>query len=196
MHQPLPYEKALLGRIANGDEAAFKALFEQYRTRLYNYCFRITRSREVAEEIVMDVFLKIWLGREMACEIEHFDSFLFRVAQNKAIDFLRRVHRDPTLRNLIWQEIPAAADDATDSKLICEEYENSIRDAIRQLSPQRQLVFQLSREQHLSHDQIASYLNLSKNTIKNHIVESLRFIKRHLGNHTEMIIIFLFSLLH
>lgn len=186
MSLPILYEKELLCQIAEGNETAFKTLFEKYRSKLYHYLFHITKSREVAEEIVMDVFLKLWLGREMVREIDHFDAFLFRVAQNKAIDFLRSVNRDHTLRYHVWEEMQAAAETA-DSRVICTEIETTIRQAVRHLSPQRQLVYQLSREDNLTHDQIASRLNLSKNTIKNHIVESVRFIRGYLHSHQDMI---------
>lgn len=181
--------------MSEGSEAAFKTLFEKYRNKLYHYLFHITKSREVAEEIVMDVFLKLWLGREMVIEIDHFDAFLFRVAQNKAIDFLRSANRDLTLRQHLWEEMQAAADRA-DSRVICTEIETTIRQAVQHLSPQRQLVYQLSREDNLTHDQIASRLNLSKNTIKNHIVESVRFIRGYLHNHEEMMIFIIFFPLH
>ena len=189
MNTTPPYEKQLLARIAEGDETALKSLFECYRDKLYRYVYRITKSPEEAEEIVMDVFLKIWLSKEMAREIDHFDAFLFRVAQNKAIDFLRQVARRPALNKLVWEEIQLAADNVPDSRISARECETKIRQAIAGLSPQRQLVYQLSREQELSHDQIATHLKLSKNTIKNHIVESIRFIKGYLSAHTEMIAI-------
>lgn len=189
---PIRYDKDLLRQIAEGNETAFKTLFERYRNKLYHYLHHIIKSREVAEEIVMDVFLKLWLGRKMVIEIDHFDAFLFRVAQNKAIDFLRSANRDHTLRSHIWEEMQAAAETA-DSRVICTEIETSIREAIQHLSPQRQLVYQLSREDNLTHDQIASRLNLSKNTIKNHIVESVRFIRGYLHNHEEIVILIISS---
>lgn len=189
LHLTAPYEKHLLARIAEGDETALKTIFECYRDKLYRYVFRITKSREEAEEIVMDVFLKIWLNREMAREIDHFDAFLFRVAQNKAIDFLRLVARRPALYKLVWEEILLAADNVPDGRITTRECETKIRQAIARLSPRQQLVYRLSREQELSHDQIASYLKVSKNTIKNHIVDSIRSIKGYLNAHTEMIAI-------
>ncbi|MEO6813775.1 MAG: sigma factor, partial [Ginsengibacter sp.] len=82
-------EKDLLIQVSNGDEKAFKDLFSCYYQKLFNYIFCFTKSKQVAEELVMDVFLKIWLGREIIPQIEKFDAFLFRVAHNKSIDFLR-----------------------------------------------------------------------------------------------------------
>ena len=83
-------EKVLLRQVARHDEKAFKALFETYQARLYHYIIHIIKSREAAEEMVIDVFLKIWQQRESLHEIESFDAYLFRIAFNKSVDFLRR----------------------------------------------------------------------------------------------------------
>jgi RNA polymerase sigma-70 factor (ECF subfamily) len=84
-----PYydEKELLEQVAQGNEWAFNILFERHWDHLYNYMKRLTKSHEVAEEIVVDVFLKLWTGRELVPGIHNMDAFLFRVAQNKAMNF-------------------------------------------------------------------------------------------------------------
>ncbi len=173
-------EKDLLIQVSNGDEKAFKDLFSCYYQKLF-YIFCFTKSKQVAEELVMDVFLKIWLGREIIPQIEKFDAFLFRVAHNKSIDFLRSVARDPQFKDLLWETIQMANNDEADSSILTREYETKLREAISLLSPQRKKVYQLSREQDLTHDQIASELNLSKHTINNHIVEAQRFIRNYLS---------------
>lgn len=187
-------DKRLLQLIAGGNEPAFKTLFEKYRGKLYTYLKGITKSAEASEEIVMDVFLKIWVGRKTVTDIQHFDQFLFRIAHNKAIDFLRALHRDQTLFNLVWEEIELAGTQTADGALKEKESQGILRSAIDRLSPKRRLVYELSRENALSHDQIAAYLNLSKSTVNNHLVESLRFIKHYLNGHLEacFILFFLF----
>ncbi len=88
MYNPTLYpDKELLLKIAEGDQVAFSVLFEQYRNQLFTYLLKITKSAETSEEIVLDVFLKIWHGKEAIVEIENIEAFLFRVAHNKAIDF-------------------------------------------------------------------------------------------------------------
>jgi RNA polymerase sigma-70 factor (ECF subfamily) len=178
-------DKYLLELISNGDEVAFKALFEKYRDKLHFYLFGITKSSQVAEEIVMDVFLKIWFARTKATEINHFDNFLYKIAHNKAIDFLRTVHRDQTLFNLVWDEMQLVSDQNADSRLKENEKQQALQTAVSKLPPKRRLVYELSRKNGLTHDQIALYLNLSKNTVNNHLVESLRFIKIHLSTYLE-----------
>ncbi|HVI43238.1 MAG TPA: sigma factor, partial [Chitinophaga sp.] len=110
----LNYEQVSLQEIAAGDERAFRALFDQYRGRLFHYISRFIKSEQVAEELVLDVFMKIWTGRELLTQVQHFDAFLFRVAHNKAIDFLRSAANDAHLRELLWEEIQAASGDLPD----------------------------------------------------------------------------------
>src|SRR5215831_10911680 len=83
----LHHEEILRKNASQGDEQAFKALFDRYRTPLFEFISNIVKSQEVAEELVMDVFLKLWLAMDMLPEIENLDGFLFRIAYNKSIDF-------------------------------------------------------------------------------------------------------------
>ena len=179
-------EHLLLHQLAERDVNAFRVVFDLYKDRLFLYINGIIKSKEVSEEIVMDVFLKIWLGKEIVNQIENFDAFLFRVAYNKSIDFLRSAARDPKLRDLVWNEMQVAGEMNADQQVITREYEKKLREAIGQLSPQRRLVYQMSREKGYSHLDIARQLQLSKNTVSNHIVESQRFIRSYLIRHLDI----------
>lgn len=185
-------EKDLLMKIAEGHENAFRTLFEQYYEQLYNYIFGFIKSKQVTEELVMDVFLKIWLGKELIPQIEKFDAFLFRVAHNKSIDFLRSVARDPKFKDLLWENIQLANNVQSDSSILMHEYEVKLREAVSLLSPQRKKVYQMSREQDMTHDQIAAQLHLSKNTINNHIVEAQRFIRTYLSKNFDIAFLIIF----
>lgn len=185
-HDKFHAEKELLAQVADGDEKAFRALFGAYYEQLYHYIFGFIKSKEVSEELVMDVFLKIWLGRNLITQIEKFDAFLFRVAHNKSIDFLRSVAKDPKFKDLLWENIQLANNNQSDSSILMQEYEIKLREAVSLLSPQRKKVYQLSREQDMTHDQIAAQLNLSKSTINNHIVEAQRFIRTYLSQNFDI----------
>ncbi|WP_202182944.1 RNA polymerase sigma-70 factor [Chitinophaga solisilvae] len=180
-----------LQEVAAGSEKAFKALFEQYRGRLFYYISRFIKSEQVAEELVLDVFMKIWTGRELITRIQHFDAFLFRVAHNKSIDFLRAAARDQQLSGLLLEEIQAAAADRPDAVMMAREYEAKVRHAVALLPPQSKKVYTLSREQELTHDQIARQLNISRATVNNHIVLAQRFIRNHLAREIDLAIVFL-----
>lgn len=185
-------EKHLLMQINNGDESAFKELFIIYRDRLFNYVFKVTKSREISEEIVMDVFLKLWDGKALVMEIENFPAFIFSIARNKSIDFLRKAAKDKILQELIWNEVQMRDDVQSDDLVIVNDLKRELNVAVEKLSSQRRAVYKLSREEDMSYDQIAKHLHLSKNTIKNHIVASLRLIRIHLDTKLGLIITVLF----
>lgn len=174
-------EQTLLEQIAIGDEAAFKLLFDGYRPKLMRYITRFTKCKEVAEELVLDVFMKIWTGRNLMSQVENFSAFLFKVARNKSIDFLRSASKDPKLKELLWHEMQCCSDEECDGRLLLNEFESKVREVIFLLSPQRQKVFNLSRDEGLTHDQIARMLNISKSTVNIHLVESRKFIRLHLS---------------
>jgi RNA polymerase sigma-70 factor (ECF subfamily) len=192
-------ERDLLSRITDGDQEAFNILFEQYRDRLFSYLYKVTKSKETAEEIVLDVFIKIWTGRSVIIEIDNFEAFLFRVARNKALDFLRWVQKSRLQQMELWSRMQEGhATAAADEKILLEDTATSIRQAIAQLSPQRKMVFQLSREHGLTYEQIAQRLHLSTHTVRNHMAASLQFIRSHLGTdltYALLLLIILYTLL-
>jgi RNA polymerase sigma-70 factor (ECF subfamily) len=186
MVQPVKTDKELLMELARGNEESFECLFGRYHERLFKYISLFIKSPQIAEEVVMDVFMKIWSAKELIGQVENFDSFLFRVAHNKAIDFLRMVSKKPDFKELMWDTMQLSAPDETDALLLKAEFEGKVRHALSLLSEQRRKVFEMSREQDLSHEQIASRLGLSKHTVNNHIVESKRFIRSYLSKNLDI----------
>ena len=177
----LDNDKYCLSKIKEGDEHYFNLIFEKYRNQLFSYLFKVTKSRETAEEIVLDVFLKLWHGREAVAEIENLEAFLMRVAHNKAIDFFRAAKRNPTVQQEIWELMTEAISyETADKKLLDKNLEEIIESAINQLPPQRRKVYYLRNSEDLSYSEIANELNLSSNTVRNHLAASVKFIKEFL----------------
>ena len=186
-------DQELMLLLAGGCEKTFKVLFDAYSKRLFYYISRFIKSEQVAEELVMDVFMKIWTGRELVTQINNLDGFLFRIAHNKSIDFLRSASKDLQLKELLWDQTQIASAEQADHSVLVREYEEKVRDAIALLSPQRRKAYNLSREEDLTHDQIAGQLNISKATVNNHIVEAKKFIRNYLSNNLDLAVIFLFA---
>lgn len=183
-------DAALQFEIAAGNQAAFQQLFEKHRDKIFNYLHAIVKSKEIAEEIVIDVFLKIWTGRELITEIQNMDAFLHKVAGNKALDFLRMTSRTTALQKLVHREMELKKERAADYQLQEDECRKIINRAIQQLSPQRRMVFTLSRIEGLNYDQIARQLNLSRNTVRNTMAETLRSLRDYLRrNHISPVIL-------
>lgn len=179
--QPSYHEKDLLQQLAAGSDAAFTALFRRYRGRLYHYIFTITASREMAEDTVHDVFLKIWNNRKQLADINNMNAYLFRVCHNQAISGLRRMARETlVLAELRHKTISVLKDIDPAAQKEIRAY---IQQAVNRLSPQQRQIFLLSRQDGLKHKQIAEQLGLSINTVKTHLGQALRFLREDIGQH-------------
>lgn len=178
--QSLYDEQKLLRLAAAGDENAFAWIFETHRQRLFTYLLRITKSVVVAEDILVDVFMKLWIGQKMLTRIENLEGFLHKVAYNKAMNFFSTTVRHARLQQVYAQRISDQPERTLEDWVIDEECRRILHDAVNQLPTRRKLIYTLSREQGLTHDEIAHALNLSRNTVKNSIMTATRSISEYL----------------
>lgn len=178
-------ELELLRRVATGDEAAFRHLFYAHKAKLFSFVYDLSRSEEKAEDIVQDVFLKIWQGREKLAGVTHFSAYLLRVAQNHAIDQLRRLARESKfLSSLPTGEMTSSSD--PEEALLFKETQKIYQKALDSLPPQQRKIYLLHREKGMKHDEIARELNLSVSTVQNHMFRALENLRNFLsGNYPE-----------
>lgn len=174
----------LIARMVGGDREAFETLYCLYYPRLIRAVVQIIKSREDAQEIVQDAFLKVWLERERVNPKFSFKAYLFTIVKNRALDYLRRAATTQALRQKIWEEMRLGRN-VTEEEFYYEELSRLAAAAITQLPGQRQTVYRLIREEGLSYEEISARLGISKNTVKNHMIEALKDIKRYLLLHTE-----------
>ncbi|WP_374948151.1 RNA polymerase sigma factor [Mucilaginibacter sp.] len=162
----LPCEKDLLLQVARGDEYAFSELFKTYHQQLGTHIYRITESMELAEEVVQDTFLKIWLNREALSNVDNFRAYLFVLSKNHALNCLRKLAKQRLLQlhiedNAVVLETPDLAEQ--------NEYYHLLDEAIDHLPPQQQKVYLLSRHDRLKYDEIARKMGLSRETVKKYL---------------------------
>jgi RNA polymerase sigma-70 factor (ECF subfamily) len=170
---PIYEEKELLCRVAKGDEAAFGVLFHAYHQRLGAYIYRLTESFTATEEIVQDVFVKIWLKRATLSEVDHFDAYLFTAARNHAFNYLRKLARERAHQASLPAEEAVVEEEPDQRAALLEQ-------AISHLPRQQKNVYLLHRRQGLSHAEIAEHLHLSVETVKKHMSLALRSIRDYL----------------
>ncbi|CAL1518953.1 RNA polymerase sigma-70 factor [Chitinophaga sp. MM2321] len=175
------FEKELLQQSAKGSEASFTRLFCIYKHKLYSFLLRSTGSSEMTEDIIQDVFLKLWKDRENLVNIEQFGGYIYRMAQNRVINAFRRMAKETLI--LAELKVPASVDAAAEDNLSAREVREQLETALEKLSPKQKLVYTLSREHGLKHDEIARHLNISPSTVNNHMIEALRTIRKHLSRH-------------
>lgn len=159
--------------IRNGDEVSFAHYYENSIDRLIYHIQAVTRDMEEARNIAQDTFVKLWQQRE---EIKQFDGFLFTTATNAALNALKKKQVQSRYSNE-QQYLQDAADHSADARIVAKETELRIRQAILNMSPQRRKVFELSRENNLTYNEIAERMGLSYNTVKNYMSAALEEIR-------------------
>jgi RNA polymerase sigma-70 factor (family 1) len=172
-------DRILLQHVASGDKTAFRQLFDLYKLRLFSFVLQMTHSKVDAEEIVQDVFAKLWEIRTDLVQVDHPGKYIYTIARNKTLNHLAKLARDRQLLQQVWLNV-SQADNSTEAKLQAQESQRLVGEAINRLSLQRQTIFRLSREQGLTHEEIAAHLGLSKSRVKNILVEILKHIKDYL----------------
>ncbi len=179
-----------LARISEGDEHCFNLIFKKYRDRIYGYLFSVTKSREASEEMVLDIFLKIWHGREGATEIRDLEAYLFRIAHRRAIDFFRATKRSPELQDAIWEAMATVpGPDDADTLIHRKNIEQLIKEAVNQLSPQRKKVFELRNLEDMSYAEIGESMQLSSNTVRNHLAAAVQSIRAYLLKNKALLLL-------
>lgn len=169
---------ALFAELAKGNEMAFRQLFHYYTPRLLPFVFSIVKSEAVAEEIVQDVFLKLWTNRHAIAQKEAPSSWLFTIAANQSLTFLRRMSVEKRYIDTIKVQIEDAwLQNPTENQLFLREDEALLKKALDTLPPQQKLIYTLSRQEGLSHKEIADQLKISPNTVKNHLVTAIRTLR-------------------
>jgi RNA polymerase sigma-70 factor, ECF subfamily len=182
----------LIRLLNEGDIVAFDAIYKRYCNRLYGFVLRYLKNREDAEEIVQEVFLKIWEARQRIDSYSSFDSFIFTIAYNSTISLLRkRITEKKYLDNARLRQEIANTPDLID-EIQFKELDERVHSLMNRLTPRQQEIFGLSREERLTHEQIAKKLDISAHTVKNHIVATLAFLKSELDNGLIVNILFIY----
>ena len=154
-------------RLAQGDEAAFKTLYDYYSPRLYQFAYAIIHSRETAEEIVADVFLQIWQKRVRIGSLDNLNWYLHITTRNIAYSYYRKNNRrknfDFDEAVLSYYQVHATPEEI----LIGQEVLQVINQAINDLPPKCKLIFRLVKEDNLKYREVAELLHLTLKTVEN-----------------------------
>ncbi len=181
-------EKELLQLSAGGDQAAFTQLFLQNRHKLFSFLMRLTQSPEATEDVIQDIFMKLWRNRTSLVEIENFSSYLFRMAQNQCLTQFKRMAKETLILSRIASGT-SLSQSTTEERIGLKEVQKQLQQAVSKLTPQQKIVFSLSREKGLKYEEIAAELNISPSTVKNHMIDALRIIRLHFQASSNTIVI-------
>ena len=166
-------DKVLLLHIKKGDQQALEELFEKYYYRLCDFAFQYVRSVNLTEEIVSDVFLKVWKKREDLTASGNFKAYLFTAVHNQALNYAKKEQRP--LDSLDDQARKAVSKGyKPDEELLFKEFSNRLEALINSLPPRRRRIFKLSRLEDFTYQEIADMLSISIHTVQNQMVEAVK----------------------
>jgi len=161
--------------------AAFDAIYNKYCHRLYKFVFVYLKREEDAEEIVQEVFIKVWNARDKIDVYSSFKSFLFTIAYNETMSLLRKRLIEAKSREYLKSIQQIETSDQVINELQYKELDDRLQASLNQLTPRQKEIFILSREEGLTHKEIAEKLNISESTVNNHLVSTLKFLKSRIN---------------
>lgn len=188
-------ESALLQRIAAGDQHAFTTFYNHFHPRIYTFCLRQLKGTERAEEVLQEVFLKIWLMEKDLLKINNISAYLQAIARNRCLDYLRALAREG---RLYGPEDAQALEEhnETEEAILLADTKNLLEVAIAQLPPQQKVVYRLCHQQGLKYEEAAAELQISPLTVKNHMQAALKFLRTYIIKNSDLAIaIFLLKIL-
>lgn len=188
-------ENELLIKVAEGDKSAFSTLFNHYQKFVFSFGCKLMRSEETAEEIVQDVFVKIWEGRDKLRTIDNFAGYLNILVRNHSFNLLRRLaHRQKVREDIL---IPLSEEDNSTQHII--DYRETLRileEVLDNLPEQQRTVYSLCHLDGLKYEEAAAKMNISIATVHYHMKLALKNIRLHLvknGLSYQMLFFFFFT---
>jgi len=173
--------------IAEGDEIAFEVFFERWRARVYALALKWTKSAFAAEEITQDVFIGVWTGRKNLSAVKDPDTYFYTIVYNKINRHLRKEASKAKMLRLLTGAARGSCNE-TEETVYANDGERFINKALEGLSPRKRQIYQLSRKEGKSNDEIAHVLRVSPHTVKSHLLHTLKYIRNYLKDNVLSIL--------
>ncbi len=172
----------LVEKLRKSDLEAFDVIFDKYSNRLFGFALKYLKSKEETEELVQDVFLKIWENRKKLKRGASLKSYLFTISYHNICKYFRRKHLQGKLKEDIglFSDISVDMEEQIDYHSILEQ----IEELIEKLPPKQRVVFEKSRKEGKSSREIAREMNLAPGTVDNLISMALKFLRKHISGNT------------
>ena len=181
-------DERLIGRFRRGDMDAFRKIYDSYSQALFRFANSYLKDSFEAEEIVQDVFLKVWEKREDVDVQKSLKSYLYRITVNKVFNELKhRVVKQKYEKHA--QNLDQVTGETPESSIQFQELNKKLDILLTKLPEQQRTIFIMSRWKGLTNAEIAEQLNLSIRTVENQIYRAAKFIKLHLNDHYPILVL-------
>lgn len=177
----------VLKQVGDGDESAFRSLFDTYRPNIYTTALRVTNNEWMAEDIVQDTFVKVWINRHLLPSLDNFEAWLYVVAKNITLNIIKKqdsykAYAQEEARAALIRVYPEA-----DYLVQDKEFQRMLQEAVDRLPPKQRETYRLIREQYLKRDEAANILHVSPETVKWNLDQAMKSIRAYcLANMKEM----------
>lgn len=183
-------ETELIIQLKLDSAEAFASIYGHYRSRVLAFSYKLTKSSEIAEDIVQDVFSTIWERRAQIDPNLSFQAYVKKIAFNLIISYFRKVKRNKAMLQKLYADMQTLQQN--EAFVVDKDQSVLYRKAINALPPQKKTAYLLSRDECLSYERIAAEMGISKNTVRNHMTEAIRLIRQYISrNHQVIVILFL-----
>jgi RNA polymerase sigma-70 factor (ECF subfamily) len=167
------------------DMKSYRQLYDLFFYRLNRTAYTFVKSKEAAEEIVSDVFIKIWQMRSRLTEIENLKVYLYTITKNLSLNYITRHYKNPEV-SLDTMHLETAIDLNTPEELcISSDIIKKIRMAVDELPPKCRIILQLVKEDELKYKEVAAILNISELTVRNQVAIAVKKMSRILPSYLE-----------
>lgn len=188
MPKDLPYEiSILLKQVAGGDEQAFRLIFDYYKEIFYSVAFKMTRSQNISEEIIQEVFVTLWEKRKLIAGANRPDSYVFTILHNSIYAHFRKLAHERQFKLKLELQIENS-ENSIETRLDEKENRIILENIINQLPLQQKLVYKLAKQEKLSRHEIARQLNISPNTVRNHLSSAIENLRNSLKREVSTLI--------
>lgn len=173
------YEKALIQKIRKGNQAAFATIFSLYYKDLVVFSFSYTRNMEVAEELVQDLFVRLWEKHTSLDITSSLKAFLLKSVQNACFNWIKH-HAMVQKHSMILAKSMLLADEETEHYILHSDLQNRLNEALEKLPEEQREVFRLNRLDQLRYEDIAQKYGVSIRTIEVRMAKALQFLRKEL----------------
>ena len=179
-------DKDLLVLLEDDSTEAFSELYIRYKEKLKIFCLFILKSEAIAQDVVQEIFIRIWLTRKQLNTGQSFSGYIYTLAKNQSLNELRSARRKERKEAVLLGQDEMKKTASADTDLILEEYQKILEAAVQKLPEHKRKIYLMSREEGLSHKEIAGILKLSPHTVQSHISDSIRLIKEYFIRHADV----------
>lgn len=173
-------ESSIIRQVIDGDQLAFAKLYDIYAEKLYYFALRFLNSKEDSENLIQEVFVKIWETRDRLDPDYSFNAYLFTIAKNTIFNIHRKKVNELAYREYIGHHFDFTHS-KTENEVLLNDLQNQIDKCVENFPVQRKKVFELSRKEGLNHKEISQQLNISEKTIETHIRLGLKTLREYLN---------------